>query len=132
MHTNHSVKPAAVSMNAGLNQAEHQRIEQATREFLAQGGEIEQVGFQMRSEAPVFVINPERSPLYRQQFFSAALVGAQTLEKTPAELRSEAAAVMAAAALGKSPKWVAQKLSLSEKRVRQVARDYHITFRTQR
>lgn len=43
-----------------------------------------------------------------------------------------AALIMADAAMGNSPKWIARKHHMTEKYVRQVARDYHITFHTQR
>ena len=116
----------AVSMTAGQNQADQARIEQATQAFLANGGEIQQVGFQMRNEVPTFTINPERSPVYRHLFLGEAP------PKSVEELRSEAAAVMAMAALGHAPGWIAKQLHMTEKRVRQVGRDYHIRFHVQR
>lgn len=47
--------------------AERERIEQATAEFLAKGGRIERVGYQMKDLQP-WVINPKRTPVYSHLF----------------------------------------------------------------
>ncbi|WP_439861599.1 hypothetical protein [Pseudomonas sp. MBLB4136] len=141
MQRYHEPRHDPLPLRSPYHEAESQRIEQLTQAFLARGGQIEQVGHRM-SEAPAtFVINPERTPVYAHLFTSPAVEPEASPE--PAELEPEqgqdgdievkqAALVMAAAALGDSPKWIAKKLHMTEKRVRQLARDYHIDFRAQR
>lgn len=84
------------------------RIAQATREFLARGGQIQQVGFQMSDQQP-FVI-------------------------TGAKKRAEQLArrLQVQAALGATPAAAAAALGITEKRARQLAQDYRIEFKHQR
>lgn len=117
---------------------ERANLERLTAEFLVRGGEVEQVGHKMSSAPATFSINPERSPVYAHLFAPAAPVAVPEAV-TPAEAEGtflgtsrDAALIMADAAMGNSPKWIARKHHMSEKHVRQVARDYHITFHTQR
>lgn len=117
--------------------AEAQRIEQATQAFLAKGGQIERVGYQMSDAPATFVINPEKSPVYAHLFPATAAEAAapqpEPVEEPANDLETkEAAQIMARAALGEPPKWIAKQLHMTEKRVRQLARDYHISFKHQR
>lgn len=118
-------------------EAEALRIEQATQAFLANGGKIEQIGYQMSDAPTTFVINPEKTPVYAH-LFQAPAVEAGTPQADPAiELTNnleakQAAQIMARAALGEPPKWIAKQLHMTEKTVRQRARDYHICFKHQR
>lgn len=49
-------------------EAEARRIALATEAFLANGGQIEQVGHQMKSTSPTFVIDPSKTPVYAHLF----------------------------------------------------------------
>ena len=117
---------------------ERANLDRLTAEYLARGGKVQQVGHQMSSTPAKFTINPERSPVYAHLFAAAApLAAAQAV--VPAESEGSfpstdhpAALIMVDAAMGNSPKWIARKHHMTEKYVRQVARDYHITFHTQR
>ncbi|MFI8383328.1 hypothetical protein [Pseudomonas sp. NPDC079086] len=114
-------------------EAEARRIELAAQAFLAGGGEIEQVGYQMSDAPTTFVINPERTPVYAHLFQApAGEVDAPQAEPASDLEAKQAAQIMARAALGEPPKWIAKQLHMTEKRVRQLARDYHISFRAQR
>ncbi|SED09325.1 hypothetical protein [Pseudomonas anguilliseptica] len=115
------------------------RIEQATQAFLANGGKIEQIGYQMSDAPAVFVINAEKTPVYAHLFQAPAPTvvadepQAEPVPDTASDLETkQAAQIMARAALGEPPKWIAKQLHMTEKRVRQLARDYHINFRAQR
>ena len=117
---------------------ERANLDRLTAEFLARGGKVQQVGHQMSSAPAPFTINPERSPVYTHLFAPAAPVAVpEAVAPADAEGSSpgtdrDAALIMADAAMGNSPKWIARKHHMTEKYVRQVARDYHITFQTQR
>ena len=130
-------------------EAEALRIEQATQEFLAKGGKIERVGYQMSDAPTVFVINAERTPVYAHLFqapapapapapaaVAVAVAAVEPAEPAPepnSDLETkQAAQIMARAALGEPPKWIAKQLHMTEKTVRQRARDYHICFKHQR
>lgn len=117
---------------------ERANLDRLTAEFLARGGKVQQVGHQMSSAPATFTINPERSPVYAHLFAAAtplvapeALVSAE-IEASFPDADKHAALIMADAAMGNSPKWIARKHHMTEKYARQVARDYHITFHTQR
>lgn len=147
MQRYHDTHNDPLPLTSTVHDAERARIGQATQAFLAKGGEIEQIGYQM-SDAPAnFVINPERTPVYAHLFQPPAAEPVQqpepepesepaAVDQAPTEADDlevkQAAQVMAAAALGDVPKWIAKKLHMTEKRVRQLARDYHISFRAQR
>jgi hypothetical protein len=134
-------------------EAEALRIEQAPQEFLAKGGKIERVGYQMSDAPTAFVINAERTPVYAHLFQAPApapaavtvTVAVAVAAVEPAEPQAEpapepsndletkqAAQIMARAALGEPPKLIAKQLHMTEKTVRQRARDYHICFKHQR
>ncbi|MCQ4310888.1 hypothetical protein NAV33_03090 [Pseudomonas stutzeri] len=138
-------------------EAESQRIAAATEAFLARGGEIEQVGAKMLDGPAPFFINPRRTPVYAHLFEKspalsvfpapieplpavAAQPAAQVPEQLPAPVPAAASEaplsdaqlagrVMAKAALGNPPKQIAGQLGLTEKKVRQLCRDFHITAR---
>lgn len=144
----HDTRNDPLPLHSTLQDAERLRIEQATQAFLAKGGQIDQVGFQMSDAPSNFVINPERTPVYAHLFQPPVVepvVAEPVVQPEPEPAAAEpapaaaedvavkqAALVMAAAALGDSPKWIAKKLHMTEKRVRQLARDYRINFRAQR
>lgn len=133
-------------------EAESQRIAAATEAFLARGGEIEQVGAKMLDGPAPFFINPRRTPVYAHLFEQskalsafpapieapptvAAQPAAQVPEQVPAPVPAAvsdaqlAGRVMAKAVLGNPPKQIAAQLELTEKKVRQLCRDYNITVR---
>ena len=116
---------------------ERANLDRLTAEFLASGGKVQHIGHQMSSAPATFTINPERSPVYAHLFAAAPPVAAAEAV-VPAEIEGfpdtnkHAALIMADAAMGNTPKWIARKHHMTEKYVRQVARDYHITFQTQR
>jgi hypothetical protein len=143
MQRYHDTSKDPLPLASTVQEVERLRIEQAAQAFLAMGGRIERVGYQM-SEAPAtFVINPERTPVYAHLFQPPAAEPVLQPEPQPEAVEEskatgddievkQAAQVLAAAALGDAPKWIAKKLHMTEKRVRQIARDYHISFRAQR
>ena len=117
---------------------ERANLDRLTAEFLARGGKVQHVGHQMSSAPATFTINPERSPVYSHLFAAVAsvaapeaLVPAETEGSSPGADK-HAALIMADAAMGNSPKWIARKHHMTEKYVRLVARDNHITFHSQR
>lgn len=117
---------------------ERANLERQMAEFLVRGGKIEQVGHKMSSAPATFTINPERTPVYAHLFSPAApevtqeVMPSTEIGGSIQENNKHAALIMADAALGNSPKWIARKHHMTEKYVRQVARDYRITFHTQR
>lgn len=112
---------------------ERANLDRLTAEFLMRGGKVQKVGHQMSSAPATFTINPERSPVYAHLFAPSAPVAAPAeVEGSSSGTDRDAALIMADAAMGNSPKWIARKHHMSEKHVRQVARDYHITFHKQR
>lgn len=127
-----------------LHEAERARIEQATEAFLAQGGRIEQVGFQM-ADSYSFVINPSRSPVYAHLFELpkaeplAAVeppvpVGLVPVPPARVEPQQDAPVglVRAWAVLGRTPREMAARLGISEKQLRQICRDHRIQITRQR
>lgn len=141
------------------HEQERQRIAAATEEFLAKGGQIEQVGHQMQATSPTFVINPTKTPVYAHLFVrpedepvrakptvkpNTAPAKPEVKVEAPAaepkrtdvvqELRelSVAARLMVQAALGASPGIAARAIGINEKQARQVARDFNIKFKRQR
>ncbi|MDO9625165.1 MAG: hypothetical protein Q7J46_14380 [Pseudomonas sp.] len=143
MQRYHDTRHDPLPRHSTLQDAERLRLEQATQAFLAKGGQVEQIGYQMSDAPTTFVINPERTPVYAHLYQPPAAEPVQlpvpepkAVERSPAQDDDvevkQAALVMEAATLGDSPKWIAKKLHMTEKRVRQLARDYHISFRAQR
>lgn len=55
-------------IRSAYHDQERQRIEQATAEFLAKGGQVRQIGYQMQDKVAVFVINPAKTPVYAHLF----------------------------------------------------------------
>lgn len=128
-------------------EAESQRLAQLTEQFLAGGGQIEQVGHQMKDKHPAFVICADRSPVYAHLFEQrppAPKAQAPARESAPAEPVVETATpadvdeirlagcLLAEAILGRPPRIAARNAGITEKRARQIARKYHIQFKTQR
>ncbi len=117
---------------------ERANLDRLTAEFLARGGKVQHVGHQMSCAPATFTINPERSPVYAHLFAPAApsavseTVVPVEVEDSSQDADKHAALIIADAAMGNSPKWIARKHHMTERHVRQVARDYHITFHTQR
>lgn len=136
----HDPRNDPLPMHSPQHAIERARLAQQTAEFLSRGGKVQVVGHCMSSAPATFTINPERSPVYAHLFAPVAAEAApeaQALPKPATELAQTddqklAALIMADAALGNSPKWIAKKHHMTEKRVRQIARDYHITFHVQR
>jgi len=138
MQNYHDPRIDALPQRAAHLVAEAERIERATQAFLDRGGKIKQVGFQMSGAPSTFFINPEKSPVYAHLYpapaaENAAPLAAEPLAAPAADLENKVAAqIMARAALGEPPKWIAKQLHMTEKSVRQFARDFHISFRAQR
>lgn len=140
MQRYHDTRNDPLPMHSPQHNTERANLARQTAEFLARGGKVQQVGHRMSSAPATFTINPERSPVFAHLFAPVALKAvppAQVLPERTTELAQTdeqklAALVMADAALGNSPKWIAKKHHMTEKRVRQIARDYHITFHVQR
>ncbi|WP_339457230.1 hypothetical protein [Pseudomonas sp. EA_65y_Pfl1_P120] len=138
MQRYHDTRSDPLPMHSPQHDIERANLDRLTAEFLARGGKVQKVGHQMSSAPATFTINPERSPVYAHLFAAAtplvapeALVAAE-IEASFPDADKHAALIMADAAMGNSPKWIARKHHMTEKYVRQVARDYHITFHTQR
>ncbi|MDA8483616.1 hypothetical protein NNO07_11085 [Pseudomonas resinovorans] len=129
--------------NSEEREALRQLLAQRTEEFLAQGGQVEQVGFQMKDTPEVFVINPRKTPVYAH-LFQQSETGSQEkpltaqaeperelpVERLPGE--QLAARLMVQAALGASPRSAAKAVGITEKHARQIARDYRIKFSRER
>lgn len=138
MQRYHDTRSDPLPMHSPQHDIERANLDRLTAEFLARGGKVQQVGHQMSSASATFTINPERSPIYTHLFAAAPHVAAPEAVAPP-EIKGSfpgadkhAALIMADAAMGNSPKWIARKHHMTEKYVRQVACDYHITFHTQR
>ncbi len=138
MQRYHDTRSDPLPMHSPQHDIERANLDRLTAEFLARGGKVQQVGHQMSSAPATFTINPERSPVYAHLFAAVASVaapeaaGPTEIEGSFPDADKHAALIMADAAMGNSPKWIARKHHMTEKYVRQVARDYHITFHSQR
>lgn len=155
--------PSTDPLTATAHEQERKRIADATAAFLAQGGQIEQVGHQMQDANPAFVINPRKTPVYAHLFVQPEaeqlrakvqpLATAAMAEPEDEQLQDErpelhqvvdmppcaslnsprlAARLMVQAKLGASPKVAAEAVGVTEKRARQLARDFRFTFTRQR
>jgi hypothetical protein len=138
MQRYHDTRSDPLPIHSPQLNVERANLERLTAEFVMHGGEIQEVGHQMSSAPATFTINPERSPVYAHLFAPAAStanpevgLSAEVVGDSP-DNGKHAALIMADAAMGNSPKWIARKHHMSEKYVRQLARDYHITFHHQR
>ncbi|OOV92164.1 hypothetical protein [Pseudomonas sp. MF4836] len=138
MQRYHDTRSDPLPMHSPQHDIERANLDRLTADFLARGGKVQQVGHQMSSAPATFTINPERSPVYSHLFAPAASAAASEalepakVDSSYADVGKHAALIMADAAMGNSPKWIARKHHMTEKYVRQVARDYHITFHSQR
>lgn len=136
MQRYHDTTTDPLPIHSPQHDAERANIASQTAEFLARGGKVQQIGFCMSDRPATFSINPERSPVYAHLFAPVAIEAppvTQVLsEHDQTDEQKLAALIMADAALGNSPKWIAKKHHMTEKRVRQIARTYHITFHAQR
>lgn len=137
MQRYHDTRSDPLPIHSPQRDIERANLERQMAEFLLRGGEIEQVGHKMSSAPAMFTINPERTPVYAHLFSPVSDATPEVMP--PAQIggpipenNTHAALIMADAVLGNSPKWIARKHHMTEKYVRQVARDYHITFHTQR
>ncbi|MDH1009329.1 hypothetical protein N5J43_07155 [Pseudomonas nicosulfuronedens] len=149
MERYHDTQTDPLPIRSPFHEAERQRLEQLTAEFLAKGGEVQEVGHQMRDKY-TFVLNPSRSPVYAHLFEQPAvpLVAKPTRlpekeptaraeperKKAPALLdaRTLAARLMVQAALDASPGQAAKAVGIGEKHARQLIRDFNIKFHRQR
>ncbi|MCM2318091.1 MAG: hypothetical protein NDI93_02045 [Pseudomonas sp.] len=152
MQRYHDVRHDPLPTRAPHLEAESQRLEQLTQQFLATGGQIKQVGHQMKDSYP-FVVCLDRSPVYAHLFeqrppapkpVAKALVPApapvsaqaEPVVETDAEAdRDEvrlAGCLLAEAALGRPPRVAALHAGVTEKQARQIARKFNIQFKTQR
>lgn len=138
MQRYHDTRSDPLPIHSPQHDTERANLDRLTAEFLKRGGEVQQVGHQMSSTPATFTINPERSPVYSHLFAPAASTAVPEalepakVDSSYADIGKHAALIMADAAMGNSPKWIARKHHMTEKYVRQVARDYHITFHSQR
>ncbi|WP_064116744.1 hypothetical protein [Pseudomonas fluorescens] len=140
MQRYHDTRNDPLPIHSPLHETERTYVSRLVSEYLARGGEIEQIGHRMSNTPAAFTINPERSPVYAHLFApiaAEAVPPAQvrpepTTESDQTDERRLAALIMADATVGNSSKWIAKKHHMTEKRVRQIARDYHITFHVQR
>ncbi|MCY1353398.1 hypothetical protein D9M69_397380 [compost metagenome] len=144
MQRYHDPSTDPLPIKSPYHEAERQRLEQKVSEFLAKGGEIQQIGHQMRDKY-VFVISPSKSPVYAHLFEQPAAPEATAAKPVTARAEPEqaepvelltadrlAARLMVQAALGASPAAAARAVGITEKHARQIARDYSIKFQRQR
>lgn len=67
MQRYHDTSTDPLPIRSPYHEKERQRLEQLTAEFLAKGGQVQEVGFQMRDKY-TFVIAPAKSPVYAHLF----------------------------------------------------------------
>ena len=131
----HDTRSDPLPIHSPQHDIERANLDRLTAAFLEGGGVVQQVGHQMSSAPATFTINPERSSVYAHLFAPVtapeAVASAQA-EGSSHDTDQHAALIMADAAMGNSPKWIARKHHMTEKYVRLVARDNHITFHSQR
>lgn len=136
----HDTNNDPLPIHSSQHDIERANINRLTSEFLLRGGEIVQIGHCMSDKTANFIINPERTPVYAHLFTQPEAIATrerfETVSKQCDDEHSHterhATLIMIDAALGNSPKWIAQKHHMTEKYVRQVARDFNITFHTHR
>lgn len=126
----HDPRNDPLPMHSPQHEIERARLARQMNEFLARGGRVQEIGHCMSSVPATFTINPERSPVYAHLF--APVATERAAEPGQTDDQRLAALIMAEAALGNSPRWIAKKYHMTEKYVRQIARDSHITFHAQR
>lgn len=151
----HDPSTDPLPLHSQLHEQERLRIEQATQAFLAEGGAIEEVGFQMKGSQPYtsHPINPRTSPVYAHLFEKPAQAEQpeakpRRVAKAKPQPKAEPIAAPAApaavaepvedvpvslirawAVLGWSPKRMAERLAVSEKHIRQICRQHGINVR---
>lgn len=111
------------------NQAYRAFLDDKVAEFVASGGQIEEVppGCCQRNPKPRnYVVESARTPVYAALFEGSAV---PAFDPKAAKLAS---LVATEAAKGRSPSSIGWKLGLLERQVRQIGRDYHIRFHVQR
>jgi DTW domain-containing protein YfiP len=126
----HDPRNDPLPMHSPQHEIERARLARQMDEFLARGGRVQEIGHCMSSAPATFTINPERSPVYAHLF--ATVASERAAEPGQTDDQRLAALIMAEAALGNSPRWIAKKYHMTEKHVRQIARDAHVTFHAQR
>ncbi|WP_137971889.1 hypothetical protein [Pseudomonas sp. F(2018)] len=67
MQRYHDTSTDPLPIRSPYHEQERQRLEELTAEFLAKGGQVQEVGFQMRDKY-TFVIAPEKTPIYSHLF----------------------------------------------------------------
>lgn len=82
----HDPSTDPLPLHSPSHEAERARLEAATAEFLASGGQVDQVGFQMKEGPQAFVIDPKKTPVYAHLF-----------APPPVELKAKPARQLAAA-----------------------------------
>lgn len=109
---------------------ERAELEQQMAEFLARGGQIQQVGAQMVDKVP-FVINAKTTPVYTpQQATPVVQPASKVVRQYRARPDDESIAVkiILEAALGGTPVEIAQSLRISLSRCRAIAEQYRVQF----
>lgn len=123
-----------------------QLLAEQTDAFLAAGGQVQQVGHQMREPSNKFTVSPAKATPLERLLGKPKATRPQALPKPlTAQARPQrsqptpllpadqlAARLMAQAALGASPSAAAKAIGITEKQARQIARDFNITFTRQR
>lgn len=121
-------------------------LAERTEAFLAAGGQVQEVGHQMREAPKKFIVSPAKvTPLDRLLGKSTATRPQAMPKPLTAQAKPQrnqptpllpadqlAARLMAQAALGASPSAAAIAIGITEKQARQIARDFNITFTRQR
>lgn len=162
MQRYHNSERDPLPLVSPLHELERQRLAEATEAFLAKGGQVQQVGYQMKNAPDLWVINAKKTPVYAHLFVrpeeeplrakakpAPVVVQAEPVQLLQAELPAPqpvviksrragltlgqlAARLMVQAGLGASPGEAAKAVGIGEKQARQIARDFRITFRKQR
>lgn len=145
MERYHDPQTDPLPIRSPYHEAERQRLEQLTAEFLAKGGQVQQVGHQMREKYP-FVIDARRTPVYAHLLDQPGEQPRKPVEQQPTaqakperqlppgllDARTLAARLMVQAALGATPGQAAKAVGIGEKHARQLTRDFNIQFQRQR
>lgn len=108
MERYHSTAGDPPSRDMTSAQRESKRLEEQVAEFLARGGQIQQVGVQMRQEALPYVIHYDRTPVYNPELRDKSFV--PKAAKTPAPASREKPVVETAQLPAEEPQTVAPTL----------------------
>ena len=68
MERYHDTRNDPVPLHSAAHENERARLIELTQAFLANGGKVQRVGFQMSDAATPFVINAKHSPVYAHLF----------------------------------------------------------------